>query len=51
MLIWQDVSGQVWLTYNDPDYLATRHGLDKKLPSLQKVRKALAAFAQTAGGP
>ena len=51
MLIWRDKSGQVWLTYNDPDYLADRHGLDKNLPPLAKVRKALGAFAQTAGAP
>ena len=51
MLIWQDASGQVWLTYNDPDYLADRHGLDKDLPSLLKVKTALGAFAQTAGAP
>lgn len=51
MLIWQDESGQVWLTYNNPDYLADRHGLDKNLPPLAKVRKALGAFAQTAGAP
>jgi uncharacterized protein (DUF302 family) len=26
-LIWQDVEGKVWLTYNDPAWIATRHGL------------------------
>ena len=26
-LIWQDEAGQVWLTYNDPKYLANRHNL------------------------
>ena len=51
MLIWQDESGHVWLTYNDPDYLADRHGLDKNLPSLQKVKKALGAFSRAAGAP
>ncbi|MFT7245776.1 MAG: hypothetical protein ACI82A_003147 [Candidatus Azotimanducaceae bacterium] len=24
-LVWEDASGQVWLAYNDPSYLATRH--------------------------
>ena len=24
-LVWEDASGQVWLGYNDPSYLATRH--------------------------
>jgi YD repeat-containing protein len=51
MLIWQDASGQVWLTYNEADYLAERHGLANDLPQFEKVRKALAAFAQAAGAP
>lgn len=25
-LVWKDVSGQVWLGYNDLTYLAKRHG-------------------------
>lgn len=51
MLIWQDETGRVWLTYNHPDYLADRHGLDKSLAPLQKVETALGAFAQAAGAP
>jgi uncharacterized protein (DUF302 family) len=27
MLVWQDASGQTWLTWNDPRWLARRHGL------------------------
>jgi uncharacterized protein (DUF302 family) len=27
-LVWQDASGAVWLSYNDPAFLAHRHGLD-----------------------
>src|ERR1700745_1646319 len=26
-LVWQDASGQTWLSWNDPAWLATRHGL------------------------
>ena len=51
MLIWEDESGQVWLTYNDPGYLADRHALNPDLPPLAKVEKALAGFARTAGAP
>jgi uncharacterized protein (DUF302 family) len=25
-LVWQDVSGKTWLSYNDPAWLAQRHG-------------------------
>jgi uncharacterized protein (DUF302 family) len=27
-LVWQDASGNTWLSYNDPSWLAKRHGLD-----------------------
>jgi uncharacterized protein (DUF302 family) len=27
-LIWQGTDGKVWLSYNSPDYLKTRHHLD-----------------------
>ena len=26
-LVFEDASGKVWLTYNDPHWLARRHGL------------------------
>ncbi len=26
-LAWEDANGKVWLTYNDPAWLAQRHGL------------------------
>ena len=50
-LIWQDAVGKVWFTYNDPNYLADRHALDKCSPVIQKVGKALAAFARSATQP
>jgi uncharacterized protein (DUF302 family) len=28
VLVWQDEGGITWLSYNDPDWLARRHGLD-----------------------
>ncbi len=30
-LAWQDDQGQVWLSYNSPDYLKQRHHLDNDL--------------------
>ena len=50
-LIWQDDKEQVWLTYNDPDYLAQRHGLDQCTEVIKKVAKALANFARAATMP
>jgi uncharacterized protein (DUF302 family) len=46
-LVWQDESGQVWLGYNDPAYLAVRHGV-AQCPAVAGLKKALAAFAQQA---
>jgi len=48
-LIWQAEDGQVWLTYNEPEYLAERHHLgDCGEQVLQKVAGALAKFSQAA---
>ncbi len=51
-LIWQDDAGDVWLTYNDPHYLAERHGLTEcGAEVLQKVANALSNFAGAATQP
>ena len=50
-LIWEDESGQVWLAYNDPQYLATRHGITQCSEVLQKVANALGNFAKAATMP
>ncbi len=47
MLIWEDDAGDVWLTYNDPAYLARRHGL-KNETAIAKISGALSNFAQAA---
>ncbi|MCR9143887.1 MAG: DUF302 domain-containing protein [bacterium] len=47
MLIWEDDAGAVWLAYNDPAYLARRHGL-KNEAVLSKIAGALEAFARAA---
>ena len=47
-LISQDENNVVWLTYNDPKYIAKRHNVSGCEKSLNKVEKALATFAQKA---
>ena len=47
-LIWEDATGQVWLSYNDPQYLSERHGLGDCADVIKKVSGALANFAQAA---
>jgi uncharacterized protein (DUF302 family) len=44
-LVWEDASSQVWLGYNDPAFLAQRHGVSQ-CPSVETLRKALAGLAE-----
>lgn len=44
-LIWEDDSGAVWISYNDPQYLKLRHNTQGCDPVLQKVATALGNFA------
>ena len=46
-LVWQDDSAQVWLGYNDPAFLAQRHGA-AACPSVENLRKALSGLAEAA---
>ncbi|MDH5766653.1 MAG: DUF302 domain-containing protein [Gammaproteobacteria bacterium] len=47
-LAYKDEDGQVWLAYNDPAYMAKRHGISGCEKPLQKVSNALAKFAKIA---
>ena len=46
-LVWEDAAAQVWLGYNDPGYLMTRHAV-AQCPAAENVRKALAGIAEAA---
>jgi uncharacterized protein (DUF302 family) len=50
-LIWQDAQGQVWLSYNDPNYLVERHQITGCDEVINKVGKALGNFAKAATMP
>ena len=50
-LIWQDEAGQVWLSYNDPKYLASRHRIEECAEVISKIEKALGTFARMAAMP
>lgn len=47
-LIWEDEEGQVWLSYNDPSYLAKRHKIKNCDQILNKMEQALENFAEKA---
>ena len=46
-LVWEDASAQVWLGYNDPAFLAQRHGA-ANCPVVENLRKALSGIADAA---
>ena len=49
-LVWEDASSQVWLGYNDPMYLAQRHGV-AQCPVAENLRKALGGLTAAAVAP
>ena len=46
-LVWQDEASQVWVGYNDPAWLAQRHGVAScaVVPNLQQALQGLTAAA------
>jgi uncharacterized protein (DUF302 family) len=51
-LVWQDASDATWLSYNDPSWLAKRHGLGGEVEaSVSAMAAALAAVAKAATSP
>ena len=51
-LVWQDASGVTWLSYNDPHWIAERHGIDEAakaaVAALAGALKAISGKATTA---
>jgi uncharacterized protein (DUF302 family) len=48
-LVWQDALGRTWLSYNDPAWLAQRHGLSAETEAAVSIMtSALAAMAKAA---
>src|SRR5499433_4320443 len=51
-LVWQDASGNTWLSYNDPAFLAHRHGLGEQAKAAgATITAALNAIATKATTP
>jgi uncharacterized protein (DUF302 family) len=49
-LVWEDEAGQAWLGYNDPLFLAQRHGA-AQCPAVDRLSKVLSALAGEAVVP
>jgi uncharacterized protein (DUF302 family) len=49
MLAWQDSAGKAWLSYNDPHWIARRHGLGHEVDQAVKaLGAAVAAISKEA---
>ncbi|WP_230970931.1 DUF302 domain-containing protein [Nitrogeniibacter aestuarii] len=49
-MVWQDDAGQTWLGYNDPVWIAARHGA-ADCAVVPAMAKALSAFSSAATAP
>ena len=51
VLIWEEPDGRVWIAYNDPAYLAERHGLADREAVLAKMGTAVKGLVTAAASP
>lgn len=51
MLVWETEDGDVNVTYNDPVWIARRHGIEDRDELLENLSAALRAFATGEGPP
>jgi uncharacterized protein (DUF302 family) len=47
-LVWEDASGKTWLSYNEPSWIAQRHGLGVSAEIIDKMAAALSAISRKA---
>ena len=47
-LVWQDAAGKTWLSYNEPGWIAQRHGVANAEQVVSKMAAALSAMSRTA---
>lgn len=50
ILVWQDDAGSTWLSYNDPGWLAQRHGAGRADVTITALSNALQTLARAAAG-
>jgi uncharacterized protein (DUF302 family) len=48
MLVWQDAANKTWLSYNEPSWIARRHGVANAERVVSSMGAALSAMARTA---
>ena len=50
-LVWEDAAGKTWISYNEPSWLAQRHGVANSDAIVGKMTDLLRAITTTAAGP
>ncbi len=49
-LVWQDAANKTWLSYNEPGWIAQRHGVAGAESTIDKMADLLSAIARKAAG-
>jgi uncharacterized protein (DUF302 family) len=50
-LVWEDAAGTTWLSYNEPSWIAQRHGVGANAePIVNRIAAALSAMSKAAAG-
>jgi uncharacterized protein (DUF302 family) len=47
-LVWEDASGTTWVSYNEPSWIAQRHGVANVEPVVSKMAAAVRAMSRKA---
>jgi uncharacterized protein (DUF302 family) len=50
VLVWQDAANKTWLSYNEPGWIAQRHGVAGAESTIDKMADLLSAIAREAAG-
>src|SRR5215468_3888375 len=50
ILVWQDAANNTWLSYNEPSWIAERHGVAGRESIVEKMTDLLRAIAREAAG-
>jgi uncharacterized protein (DUF302 family) len=51
ILVWQDAANTTWLSYNQPEWIAQRHGLANAEDTVTKMADLLNAISRAAADP
>jgi uncharacterized protein (DUF302 family) len=51
VLVFEDEKGKTWVAYNDPAYLAKRHGINDRGETVKAMTAALKSLAEAATAP